>query len=62
MVKPIPKSIQTLSILHNPLNNCNFDTIIAVINMKSLIRSYSGITMKCFGSDMSPEEAYVKVS
>ena len=62
MVKRIPKSIQNFSILHNPLNNCNLDTIMAVINMKSLIKSYSGITMKCFGSDMSPEEAFVKVS
>ena len=62
MVKRIPKSIQTFSILQNPLNNCNLDTIIAIINMKSLIKSYSGITMKCFGSDMSPEEAFVKVS
>ena len=62
MVKQIPKSIQNFSILQNPLNNCNLDTIMAVINMKSLIKSYSGITMKCFGSDMSPEEAFVKVS
>ena len=62
MVKRIPKSIQNFSILHNPLNNCNLDTIMAVINMKSLIESYSGITMQCFGSDMSPEEAFVKVS
>ena len=63
MVKPIPKSIQTFSILHNPLHNCNLDTIMAVINMKSLMRSYSGTTMKCFeGFEMSPEEAFVKVS
>lgn len=62
MVKSIPKSIKTFSILHNPLNECNFDTLKAILNMKTKLKSYNGITMKCFGSEITPEEAYVQLS
>ena len=62
IVKDIPETIEDFSIIHNPLNICTFDSVMALINKKDRIRIYSGVTMKCWNSDMTPEEVFVKLS
>ena len=64
MVKNVPKTVEKFSILHNPLNICTHETVMAIINMKRMMRSYRAIRMKCdnFGSEMTPEEAFVEMS
>ena len=64
MVKNVPGTVEKFSILHNPLNICTQETIMSIINMKRMIRSYRAIRMKCdnFSSEMTPEEAFVEMS
>ena len=40
MIKNVPGTVEKFSILHNPLNICTQETIMSIINMKRMIRSY----------------------